>query len=173
MFTKHWREKYGKPFVVAGFEPEHLLAVIYDIVRQTEHGDGDVRNLYKNAVRDDGNAKALAVISEYFEPGEATWRGLGKIPDSGLYLKPQYAEYDGGSRGLDSDMELPGGLLVRKRDRRKAQSERVPDVRQRLHTASSVRTVHGFCGGRMRHLVSVDIERKYNGKNRYGSRLGR
>lgn len=102
-------EKYGKPFVVAGFEPEHLLAVIYDIVRQTEHGDGDVRNLYKNAVRDDGNAKALAVISEYFEPGEATWRGLGKIPDSGLYLKPQYAEYDGGSRGLDSDMELPEG----------------------------------------------------------------
>lgn len=100
-------EKYGKPFVVAGFEAEHILAVIYDIVRQIEKGDGDVRNLYKNAVRDDGNAKALAVLNEYFEPGAATWRGLGEISDSGLYLKDEYAEYDGGSRGLDADMKLP------------------------------------------------------------------
>ncbi|MBE6030256.1 MAG: hydrogenase formation protein HypD [Clostridiales bacterium] len=100
-------EKYGKPFVVAGFEPEHILAVIYDIVRQVERGDGDVRNLYKNAVRDEGNKKALEVLEKYFEPGAATWRGLGEIPDSGLYLKPEYAEYDGGSRGLDADMELP------------------------------------------------------------------
>ncbi len=99
--------KYGKPFVVAGFEAEHILAVIYDIVRQIEHGQGDVRNLYKNAVRDDGNAKAQAITSKYFAPGAATWRGLGTIEDSGLYLRPEYKQYDGGSFGLDRDMELP------------------------------------------------------------------
>lgn len=100
-------EKYNKPFVVAGFEAEHILAVIYDIVKQIASGKNDVKNLYKNAVKDDGNAKALAVLDKYFEPGEATWRGLGAIPDSGLYLKPEYADYDGGSYGLDKDMELP------------------------------------------------------------------
>lgn len=100
-------EKYGKPFVVAGFEAEHILAVIYDIVRQLEKGEHKVKNLYSNAVRDEGNPKALKVLEEYFEPGPAMWRGLGVIEDSGLYLKDTF--YDGGSRGLDKDMELPAG----------------------------------------------------------------
>ncbi|MCQ4638343.1 hydrogenase formation protein HypD [Anaerovorax odorimutans] len=100
-------EKYGKPFVVAGFEAEHILAVIYDIVRQLEKKEAKVKNLYTNAVRDEGNAKALAVLETYFKPGPAMWRGLGIIPDSGLYLKDDF--YDGGSRGLVKDMELPEG----------------------------------------------------------------
>lgn len=100
-------EKYNKPFVVAGFEAEHILAVIYDIVKQIEKGDGDVKNLYKNAVRDDGNEKALRMLDTYFDKGPATWRGLGEIPESGLYIKKEYSEYDGGSYGLDADMELP------------------------------------------------------------------
>ncbi|MEA4922528.1 MAG: hydrogenase formation protein HypD [Eubacteriaceae bacterium] len=100
-------EKYGKPFVVAGFEAEHILAVIYDIVKQLESGKGKVDNLYTNAVKDEGNKKALAILEKCFEPGEAMWRGLGIIPGSGLYLTGGYEEYDGGSRGLDSDMELP------------------------------------------------------------------
>lgn len=100
-------EKYEKPFVVAGFEAEHILAVIYDIVRQLEQGEHKVKNLYSNAVRNEGNAKALEVLDTFFEPGPAMWRGLGVIEDSGLYLKDTF--YDGGSRGLDKDMELPAG----------------------------------------------------------------
>lgn len=102
-------EKYNKPFVVAGFEAEHILAVIYDIVRQLERGEGHVKNLYKNAVKDDGNLKAQQVIAECFEPGQAVWRGLGSIPGSGLYLRDEYSVYDGGSKGLDKDLELPEG----------------------------------------------------------------
>lgn len=100
-------EKYNKPFVVAGFEAEHILAAIYDIVRQIEKGEGATNNLYKNAVKHEGNTKAITVLEKYFQAGEAVWRGLGAIPDSGLYLKDEYADYDGGSRGLDKDMELP------------------------------------------------------------------
>lgn len=99
--------KYHKPFVVAGFEAEHILTVIYDIVRQLESGDIRVDNLYTNAVRDTGNLRAQAIIEKYFEPGPAMWRGLGVIPGSGLYLREAYADYDGGSRGLDADMKLP------------------------------------------------------------------
>lgn len=100
-------EKYKKPFVVAGFEAEHILAVIYDIVRQLEKGEYKVKNLYTNAVHDEGNPKALEVLNTFFEAGPAMWRGLGVIEDSGLYLKDTF--YDGGSRGLDKDMELPAG----------------------------------------------------------------
>ena len=99
--------KYGKPFVVAGFEAEHILATVYRIVRQIETGESQSENLYRNAVRDYGNAKALAGIDEGVETGPAVWRGLGEIAGSGLYLRGEYAAYDGGSRGLSEDMELP------------------------------------------------------------------
>ena len=35
------------------------------------------------------------------------WRGLGVIEDSGLYLNDEFSLYDGGSRALYEDMELP------------------------------------------------------------------
>ena len=47
-------DRYHKPFVVAGFEGEHILAVIYDIVRQIEAGESQVRNYYTNAVKPEG-----------------------------------------------------------------------------------------------------------------------
>lgn len=100
-------KKYGKPFVVAGFEPEQILAVIYDIVRQIESGAGKVDNLYRNAVRDEGNLKAQKVLADCYRADTAVWRGLGPIPGSGLYLTGEYEKYDGGSFGLDQDMELP------------------------------------------------------------------
>lgn len=101
---------YNIPFAVAGFEPEHILAGIYDIVKQLElkgERDAAVHNLYKNAVREDGNTAAQKIISRFFETGDAMWRGLGIIGDSGLYLKPDFEAFDAGSRGLDDDMELP------------------------------------------------------------------
>ena len=100
-------ERYGKPFVVAGFEAEHILAAIYRIVKQIESGSGETENLYRNAVKDDGNRKALDVIADVFETGPAMWRGLGIIEDSGFYLKKELGGYDGGSRELYEDLELP------------------------------------------------------------------
>lgn len=100
---------YRKPFVVTGFEAEHILASLYRIVKQIENNDGHTENLYRNAVKDDGNQKALAVMDEVFQTGPAMWRGLGIIEDSGIYLKDEYADFDGGSRELYADMELPAG----------------------------------------------------------------
>ena len=104
--------KYNRPFSVAGFEPEHILAVIFDLVRQTEEARNEdkimtVHNLYKNAVKTEGNQKAVGVLHKYFDEGPAMWRGLGIIEGSGLYLKPEYKKYDGESKGLDLDKELP------------------------------------------------------------------
>jgi hydrogenase expression/formation protein HypD len=121
-------KKYNRPFSVAGFEPEHILAVIYDLVRQIEKGRSEgkgrseetgeaedtvsgeaVHNLYKNAVKTEGNQKAIGILKKYFDEGPAMWRGLGIIEGSGLYLKKEYEEFDGGSKGLDLDKELPDG----------------------------------------------------------------
>jgi len=83
------------------------LAVIYDLVKQISEGTNRVDNLYTNAVKPEGNLKALELLNEYFVADQAMWRGLGIIEGSGQYLAEKYAEYDGGSRGLDKDMELP------------------------------------------------------------------
>lgn len=100
-------EKYRKPFVVAGFEAEHILAAIYRIMKQLESGENAAENLYRNAVKEDGNRKAVDVMNAVFEEGPAMWRGLGVIEDSGLYLNDEFSGYDGGSRALYEDMELP------------------------------------------------------------------
>lgn len=103
-------EHYKKPFAVAGFEPEHILAGIYDIIKQFQSktkAEMAVHNLYKNAVKAEGNKKAQEIIERYFEPGRAMWRGLGIIPDSGLYLRSGFVEYDAGSKGLEEDIQLP------------------------------------------------------------------
>lgn len=104
---KDYADKYHKPFVVSGFEGEHILAALYDIVKQLESSDFAATNRYKNAVRSGGNLKAAALINKYFAEGSAMWRGLGEIPGSGLYLREEYKAFDGGSFGLIKDAELP------------------------------------------------------------------
>ncbi len=102
-------EKYHKPFVVAGFEGEHILAAVYEILAQVSTGEYRVKNLYTSAVKEEGNRKAMDAVMKYFEPSDAWWRGIGNIPSSGLALKADYAGY--GIRSELSEMEesLPSG----------------------------------------------------------------
>lgn len=98
---KSLAEKYNLPFVVSGFKGEELLASIYALVKLK--GQGKVLNLYKSAVTDTGNDKAKTLVNKYFEPCDAVWRGIGKIKNSGMALKKEYAAYDAGSRELIHD----------------------------------------------------------------------
>lgn len=102
-------EKYSLPFVVSGFEGEELLATIFALVKLK--GQGKVLNLYKSAVTDTGNKKAQALVTKYFEPCDACWRGMGTIPLSGVILKEEYSRYDAGSRFLISDTAKNKGCL--------------------------------------------------------------
>lgn len=94
-------EKYSLPFVVSGFKAQELLATIYALVKLK--GQGKVVNLYKSAVTDSGNENARALVSKYFEPCDAVWRGIGRIENSGMALKAEYSIYDAGSRELVHD----------------------------------------------------------------------
>lgn len=90
-------EKYHKPFVISGFEGQHIIAAIYEIMQQIKHKEYSMKNLYKNAVSNEGNQKAMNMIHKYFESCDDSWRGIGVIPNSALVLKEAYKEFDAGS----------------------------------------------------------------------------
>lgn len=102
-------EKYGKPFVVTGFEGEHILASVYEIMTQITTGEFKMKNLYTSAVKEEGNEKAFGAVMKYFEPCDAYWRGIGVIPGSGLRLKEEFQKYDAGSEEAFVEETLPKG----------------------------------------------------------------
>ncbi|MBW1601931.1 hydrogenase formation protein HypD [Streptomyces sp. JJ66] len=87
-------ERYRVPMVVTGFEPLDILEGVRRAVRQLERGEHRVENAYPRAVREAGNAAALARIEEVFEVTDRSWRGIGLIPDSGWRLSPAFRAYD-------------------------------------------------------------------------------
>ncbi len=87
-------EKYNKGCVVAGFEPSDLLQAILMLVRQVNDHDPEVEIQYKRVVTKNGNRLALNVLSDVFDTDNATWRGFGMIPASGLELNSRYAEFN-------------------------------------------------------------------------------
>ncbi|GAA2089495.1 hydrogenase formation protein HypD [Actinomadura alba] len=95
---------YGKPLVVAGFEPLDILQSIHMLLTQLAEGRSEVENQYGRVVPWDGNPKALKVINEtmelrpYFE-----WRGLGSISHSALRVRDAHAEFD-----AERIFEIPG-----------------------------------------------------------------
>lgn len=98
-------EKYKKPFVVAGFEAEHVLIAIYDLIKQVTNQSHEVHNLYPSMVKPEGNKTAREYITKYFETGTSYWRGLGSMENSGYYLKEEYRKYDADSFSIDTEVD--------------------------------------------------------------------
>jgi hydrogenase expression/formation protein HypD len=86
---------YGRPLVIAGFEPLDILQAIEMILRQLDSGRCQVENQYKRVVPYEGNLRALEVMAEVFTlRPHFEWRGLGFISHSGLKLSDAYADLD-------------------------------------------------------------------------------
>ncbi|MEA2356362.1 MAG: hydrogenase expression/formation protein HypD, partial [Solirubrobacteraceae bacterium] len=86
---------YNKPIVIAGFEPLDLLQAIQMILLQLKEGRCEVENQYARVVPNDGNLRALEVMSEVFAlRPHFEWRGLGFISQSALKLSDDYADFD-------------------------------------------------------------------------------
>ncbi|MFU2208325.1 hydrogenase formation protein HypD [Solidesulfovibrio sp. C21] len=96
-------EKYHVPSVVTGFEPLDILAALLDITGMLENNAPAIRNGYTRVVSDAGNPVAMAIMDEVFAPADALWRGLGLIPQSGLVIREEFADFDA--------MRLPGVAL--------------------------------------------------------------
>ncbi len=92
-----WRflpEEYGIPCAVAGFEPLDVLQAILALVEMAEEGRPAVFNAYRRSVTEEGNRPAQEAMGHVFQVVEASWRGFGPIPASGLDLRPEYAPFD-------------------------------------------------------------------------------
>ena len=97
-------EVYGKPIVVAGFEPLDILQSVHMLLAQIREGRCEVENQYSRVVRDEGNPQAIALLGEVFElRPHFEWRGLGFISQSALKLNEKYAAFDAELR-----YEMPG-----------------------------------------------------------------
>ncbi|MEB3122203.1 MAG: hydrogenase formation protein HypD [Snowella sp.] len=88
-------KKYHKPLVVAGFEPLDILQALWMVLQQLAEGRCEIENQYTRLVQRSGNAIALNAMNQVFEVRDQfEWRGLGDIPQSGLKMRPEYADFD-------------------------------------------------------------------------------
>lgn len=86
---------YGKPIVVAGFEPLDLLQSVLMVLEQIRDGRAEVENQYSRIVPDAGNPASIAACEDVYEPRESfEWRGLGEIDSSGLKIRNKYKAFD-------------------------------------------------------------------------------
>jgi hydrogenase expression/formation protein HypD len=98
---------YGKPVVIAGFEPLDLLQSIVMMLRQLGDGRAEVENQYSRVVPRDGNIAALRILAEVFELRPYfEWRGLGFISQSALKLRDSYAAWDAESRFATAPVQV-------------------------------------------------------------------
>lgn len=107
---------YGKPLVVAGFEPTDLLQSVLLLVTQIAEGRAVVENQYARVVPEHGNPVSLAAIADVYERRPSfEWRGLGEIDASGLRIRDRYRAFDaeekfgiGYARSARVVEEIPG-----------------------------------------------------------------
>ncbi len=149
---------YGKPIVIAGFEPLDILQAIEMILRQIAGGRCEVENQYKRVVPWEGNLRALEVMADVFElRPHFEWRGLGFISHSGLKLSDRYADLDAEVR-----FSVPGragrrpqGVPVRRGAEGGHQALGVQGVRNRVHARAADRDVHGLVRGSVRRVLQL------------------
>ncbi len=97
MGPEEWQfvvDKHGIPAAIAGFRADTLLAAMYSVVRQLQSGKPFLDNCYPEVVRAGGNAVARKQLDSVMKVGDANWRGIGIIPNSGYSLRPEFAAHD-------------------------------------------------------------------------------
>lgn len=86
---------FGKPVVIAGFEPLDVMYSALMAIRQLNEGRSSVENQYTRVVTRAGNRKAQAMVAEVFELRDSfEWRGLGAVPYSALRLRDRFRAFD-------------------------------------------------------------------------------
>lgn len=86
--------RYKKACVITGFDADDILQAIGMLLKQITENEPKVEIQYKDAVKPEGNPKAVEFINQYFEPCDSNWRGIGIIPKSGLKLKKEFSHRD-------------------------------------------------------------------------------
>ena len=155
--------RYGKPLVIAGFEPLDVLQSVWMLLAQIDEGRCEIENQYARVADGDGNAAALAAIAAVFELREFfEWRGLGSIDHSGVRMRERYAAWDAERRFPLPRQRIadPEGLPVRRGAEGRDQAVAVQGLRQGLHPRDAAGRADGFLRGRVRGLHPVRAPRR-------------
>ena len=91
-------EKYQTPIVITGFEPVDILQGVYLCIKQLQQGSAIVENQYSRVVKQQGNYTAQQLLKQVFKIVDQQWRGLGNIPQSGLAISAEYADWNAENR---------------------------------------------------------------------------
>ncbi len=102
---------FNLPSCISGFEPEDVIEAIGMVLLQILKGAPEVQIGYRRLVKEEGNVKAQKMIEEVFEPCSVSWRGFGEIPESGLSIREEYADYDASRK-----FELPAIEMVERKN---------------------------------------------------------
>jgi hydrogenase expression/formation protein HypD len=87
--------EYGKPVVIAGFEPLDVMQAVLMLIDQVNQGRATVENEFTRAGTREGNAVAQQRVAEVFELRKHfEWRGLGQVPYSALRIRAAFARFD-------------------------------------------------------------------------------
>jgi hydrogenase expression/formation protein HypD len=82
------------PAVITGFEANDILDAVRQLLQMMLAGEGRVINGYTRVVRAAGNKIAQQQMAEVFDITDASWRGFGLIPQSGLMMSGRFKEFD-------------------------------------------------------------------------------
>ncbi|TPX28890.1 hydrogenase formation protein HypD [Cylindrospermopsis raciborskii] len=101
-------ERYHKPIVISGFEPLDIFQSIWMLLKQIEENRCEVENQYNRLVEKGGNQNAIQAMNQVFTVREKfEWRGLGEIPNSGLKIRPEYAQFDAEAKFTIPNLKVP------------------------------------------------------------------
>jgi len=87
-------KRYRISCCIAGFEPLDILEGAYLLLQQITKNKPKVINQYARVVTPKGNPKAQKIIFKVFKASDASWRGLGRISQSGLKIKGEFSRFD-------------------------------------------------------------------------------
>lgn len=85
---------YNISGVVTGFEPLDILQGLITLVSLISKKDYKIENEYKRIVKAEGNSKAEIYLNKAFNIVDSSWRGIGRIPQSGLEFNSEYEAFD-------------------------------------------------------------------------------
>ncbi|MBG0742334.1 MAG: hydrogenase formation protein HypD [Cylindrospermopsis raciborskii KL1] len=101
-------QTYHKPIVISGFEPLDIFQSIWMLLKQIKENRCEVENQYNRLVEKGGNQNAIQAINQVFTVRDKfEWRGLGEIPNSGLKIRPEYAQFDAEAKFTIPNLKVP------------------------------------------------------------------
>ncbi len=91
---KFLAEDFKIPSAIGGFEADEILTALASLLEQIDGGKVEVANNYRAVVKAEGNLSAKKILAQVYEEEDVSWRGMGKIPASGMKMRNEFSDFD-------------------------------------------------------------------------------